>query len=206
MVSNGSRCGFVANEDKSSEAQLPAFSDRYPAVFVSWPHPAVLDPDELLKRCELRTQRRSGPGGQHRNKTSSGVFLTASNWDIVAEATERRSQAQNRVIALTRLRFRLALELRSVSILDHVVTDDEQELRDRYSGSRLKLSDENVAKPAILALVLNDILAAGGQPSLVSKAWRSSTSSIVAFLSGYLPAFLYANEIRAFHSRPPLKA
>ncbi len=196
----------MADESNSTEAQLPAASDRYPAVFVSWPHPAVIEPDELLKRCELRTQRRSGPGGQHRNKTSSGVFLTASDWNIVAEATERRSQAQNRVVALNRLRYRLALELRSVSILDKPVTDAEQELRNRYYGSRLKLNDENVIKPGVLALVLNDMHAAGGQPSLVSKAWRSSTSSIVGFLSSHPPAFTYANEIRAFHSRPPLKA
>ncbi len=196
----------MVDDKTSSEAQLPAVSDRYPAVFVSWPHPAVIDADELLKRCELRTQRRSGPGGQHRNKTSSGVFLTASDWGIVAEATERRSQAQNRVVALNRLRFRLAVELRSVSVLDEPVTAAEQELRDRYSGSRLKLNDENAMKPGVLSLVLNDIHAAGGQPSLVSKAWRSSTSSIVGFLSSHPPAFTYTNEIRTFHSRPPLKA
>jgi hypothetical protein len=196
----------VADDNDATDAQLPGVDARYPAVFVPWPHPATIEGAELLKRCELRTQRRSGPGGQHRNKTSSGVFLTASEWGIVAEATERRSQSQNRDVALTRLRFRLALELRSVSILDQPVSEAEIELRNQYCGSRLKLNDENAIKPAILALVLNDMHAAGGQPSLVSKAWRSSTSSIVGFLYSHSAAFSYVNEIRAFHSRPPLKA
>ena len=49
-----------------------------------------------------------GPGGQHRNKTESGVRLVHRPTGVVVTATERRSQLQNRGAALERLRERLA--------------------------------------------------------------------------------------------------
>ncbi len=195
-----------ADQSPKIQAIPPAPHERFPAVQVDAPHPATIDPDELLKRCELRTQRRSGPGGQHRNKTSSGVFLTLLQHGIVGEATERRSQQQNRVVALSRLRFRLAIGLRSPSIFDTPAQLAEAQLRDQFRGSRLRINEENVIKPAVLALILNDLHAAGGQPSLVAGAWSMSTSAIVAFLSSHAPALVYVNEIRNFHARGTLKA
>jgi protein subunit release factor A len=50
----------------------------------------------------------SGPGGQHRNKTESGVRLLHRPTGVLVTATERRSQGQNRGEALKRLRARLA--------------------------------------------------------------------------------------------------
>ena len=101
-----------------SVAEIPDSRDRLPQVFVDAPHPATLPVEQLLRQCELRTQPRSGPGGQHRNRTSSGAFLHHLPSGIVGEATERRSQAQNRDVVIQRLRFRLAVCLRTVSILD----------------------------------------------------------------------------------------
>ena len=45
-----------------------------------------------------------GPGGQHRNKTASGVRLTHRPTELSVTATERRSQLMNRSQALERLR------------------------------------------------------------------------------------------------------
>ncbi len=174
-------------------------------VMVDAPHPAVLTPDDLLQQCELRTQRRSGPGGQHRNKTSSGAFLTHTPTGIVAEATERRSQPQNRAIALQRLRFKLAVELRTPSILDHNESAAEAELRQQYRRHSLRLNDSNEAKPAVLALVLNDLHASGGQPSAVAPLWSVTTSAIVALIKSHHPAFHFVNQVRAHHGRRGLK-
>ena len=86
----------MSHQDMSHRKSEP--EQRLPVVMVECPHPALLDPDQLLESCDLRTQRRSGPGGQHRNKTSSGVFLHHAPTNTIAEATERRSQADNRRI------------------------------------------------------------------------------------------------------------
>lgn len=55
--------------------------------------------------------RGSGPGGQHRNVTETGVRIRHLPTGIVAQACENRSQARNREVAMERLRQ--ALERRS---------------------------------------------------------------------------------------------
>jgi ribosome-associated protein len=61
----------------------------------------------LAAECDLEVFIASGPGGQHRNKTESGVRLHHRPTGVTAAATERRSQFQNRGAALARLRHRL---------------------------------------------------------------------------------------------------
>jgi protein subunit release factor B len=63
-----------------------------------------LDDDALAASCEVEFFIAGGPGGQHRNKTESGVRLTHPPTEVSVTATERRSQAQNRSVALDRLR------------------------------------------------------------------------------------------------------
>jgi ribosome-associated protein len=64
----------------------------------------ALSDAELLSSCDETFFVGSGPGGQHRNKTESGVRLAHPATGLVVTATERRSQAQNRGAALERLR------------------------------------------------------------------------------------------------------
>jgi ribosome-associated protein len=63
-----------------------------------------LDDESLLKACEVEYFIASGPGGQHRNTTASGVRLTHPPTELSVTATERRSQVQNKGVALERLR------------------------------------------------------------------------------------------------------
>ncbi|ADO69929.1 peptide chain release factor-like protein [Stigmatella aurantiaca] len=63
-----------------------------------------LDDEALLKTCEVEYFIASGPGGQHRNTTASGVRLTHPSTELSVTATERRSQIQNKGVALERLR------------------------------------------------------------------------------------------------------
>lgn len=202
----------MAKQD-STDPVLPETHDRMPVTISNTPHPATLPPAELLKSCELRTQRRSGPGGQHRNKTSSGVFLTHRPTAVVGEATERRSQAANRAVALQRLRFRLATNIRTPSIFDvdeaalHSCEEPKLEstVRQQFMGGSLKLNDQNESKPAVLALLLNDLHASGGQPSAVAAKWSVSTSAIVNLVKSDGDAFSLLNRIRQHHGRRPLK-
>ncbi len=62
----------------------------------------------LLADCDETFFTGGGPGGQHRNKTESAVRLLHRPTGATVTATERRSQAQNRSVALARLRERLA--------------------------------------------------------------------------------------------------
>ncbi len=64
----------------------------------------ALTDEQLLAQCEEEFFVASGPGGQHRNKTESGVRLTHPATELSVTATERRSQAQNRGEALERLK------------------------------------------------------------------------------------------------------
>ncbi|HET9598644.1 MAG TPA: peptide chain release factor-like protein [Anaeromyxobacteraceae bacterium] len=67
----------------------------------------ALGDDALLAECDEAFFVGGGPGGQHRNKTESGVRLAHRPTGVTVTATERRSQLQNRGAALERLRTRL---------------------------------------------------------------------------------------------------
>lgn len=63
------------------------------------------DTDErLLAECELQTFRAGGPGGQHQNKTDTGVRLVHAPSGIVVTSRKTRSQSLNIQDALEKLR------------------------------------------------------------------------------------------------------
>jgi protein subunit release factor A len=60
-------------------------------------------PEEI----RVETFKASGPGGQHRNKRETAVRIRHLPSGITALATEHRSQARNKALALRRLELRL---------------------------------------------------------------------------------------------------
>jgi len=73
--------------------------------------PKLEEEDVDIKKSDLKvdTFRASGAGGQHVNKTESGVRFTHLPTGLITESTEARSQIKNRDIALQRL-YQLILE------------------------------------------------------------------------------------------------
>jgi protein subunit release factor A len=66
-------------------------------------HKSLFSFDEI----RVDTFKASGPGGQHRNKRETAVRVRHLPSGITVLATEHRSQARNKALALRRLDLRL---------------------------------------------------------------------------------------------------
>ena len=98
-------------------------NDKRQTSFASvYVYPVVDDRIEIdINPADLRTDtfRASGAGGQHVNKTESGVRFTHLPTGIVVASTQDRSQHRNRAIAMDMLRARLyELELTKREAID----------------------------------------------------------------------------------------
>ena len=119
-------------------------------------HPSKLPVDVLLRDCTIARVRRSGPGGQHRNKVETGVVIEHSPTGIRAEASERRSQQQNKRTAIFRLRVRLAV-MHRVPVAANAEPDELW--RSRCRGRRIIVSAEHDNFPALLATAIDVVSA-----------------------------------------------
>ncbi|HRX80516.1 MAG TPA: peptide chain release factor-like protein [Pirellulaceae bacterium] len=166
-------------------------------------HPAMLDEATLLSACEVRRQRRSGPGGQHRNKVETAVVITHSPTGIQGEASERRSQEQNRTVAVRRLRVNLAIRYRT-----SVATESYQpsELwRQRCRSQRISVNPEHEDFPAILAEALNLLAACGFEPKEAAPHLACSPSQLIKLLQLEPQAFVELNRQRIERELRPLR-
>lgn len=164
------------------------------------PHPAALTDDELLAACDLEFTRRSGPGGQHRNKVETAAILTHRPSRISAEASEERSQSENRRVALRRLRLKLAVEVRCPpTALPSALWQS------RRKGSRMAVADEHADLPAILAEALDVLVHHEFIASNAAEQLGISTSQLVSLLKQHGPALALLNENRKAAGKPPLK-
>jgi len=154
-------------------------------------HPAILSSGVLLKDCDEVRTRRSGPGGQHRNKTETAVILVHKPTGISAEASERRSQAENRRVALGRLRLRLALEHR-----EPAGVRASESWRGRVRGRRLVVSRDHEDVPALIAEALDQLHAAGFEIPLAAHKLGVTGTQLVRLFKKCPAAWVVLNGCR----------
>ena len=65
---------------------------------------------------EIKTTRGSGPGGQHRNTTDTAVVIKHLPSGLMVRSENEKSQKQNREIALSIIRARLAAQARDEAL------------------------------------------------------------------------------------------
>ncbi len=170
----------------------------------------------LLSQCEVTTRRRSGPGGQHRNKVETGVVLAHRPTGVTAQASERRSQAQNRAVALFRLRLQLALDVRTPAAAngDAPVASDARALSmppsplwcSRCRGGRITVSAEHEDFPALLAEALDAVHAQDFEMPAAAAALGCSATQLVRLLAQEARALLAVNAGREARGLRPLRA
>lgn len=154
-------------------------------------HPASLPSDALRAECTVERTRRSGPGGQHRNKVETAVVLTHLPTGVRAEASERRSQAANLAKAIFRLRVKLALELRTPP------GKAPSELwTSRVAGRRIAVNPEHEDFPALLAEALDVLAASEWSPAPAAAFLGISGSQLVKLLKLLPEALMLLNAHR----------
>lgn len=179
-----------------------AASNRVAQMPNAYPHPAALPPHTLHEQCDVRRTRRSGPGGQHRNKVETAVVLLHRPTGITAQASERRSQAENLGVALRRLSINLALEVR----MQRDSTESPSPLwQSRCRGGKLTISAAHEDFPAILAEALDAIAAHDMHLPDAAGQLGCTTSQLTKLLKAEPRALELVNRGRRERNLVPLR-
>lgn len=164
------------------------------------PHPTLQSREHLLKDCEVTRQRRSGPGGQHRNKVETAIRLQHRPSGVTAEASERRSQAANLSTALQRLRLNLALEVRQ-----HDRQQPSELWSQRCHRGKIVINPEHDDFPALLAEALDFLAAANWNTTDAARTLNCSTTQLVKLLRKEPRSLRKLNDHRCESGLSPLR-
>ena len=160
-------------------------------------HPAAPDDDALLAQCSVGTSRTGGPGGQHRNKVETAVVLTHQPTGVSAKASERRSQVENKRVALRRLRLNLAIVHRLLPRQAKGLGEITSDLwRRRRQGGRLPCNPENKDYPALLAEAMDILADSGWDPKKAGLRLGVTPTQLIRLCKGAAPAIVRINEAR----------
>ena len=163
-------------------------------------HPAELETEQLLGECVVQHTRRKGPGGQHRNKVETAVVLKHLPSGTVAEANEKRSQAENKTVALGRLRHLLAIGIRQGR-----KQPLGERLKNRIQRGKISINSNHEDFPKLLAEVLDRLHLVQYDFPLAAEQMGTSGSQILKFLKLYPPAFDQFNAQRQSRGMPRIK-
>jgi hypothetical protein len=126
-------------------------------------HHLLATDDALIAECDVDRYRASGPGGQHRNKTESAIRLRHRDTGVSAIGEDSRSQSENKLHAVRRLRSAIALQIREPLELDGFV-----------------------ASPRLAALVAGGTAPLGERTRLSGEYWAAIGELLDLLVSGAL--------------------
>ncbi len=165
-------------------------------------HPAQLSIEKLLENCRVERTRRGGPGGQHRNKVESAIVITHDPTGISGQAAERRSQHENRSVAIGRLRLNLAVGNRITRSLE---SQPSELWKSRARGGHIEVSPNHTDFPGLLAEALDYAAIAEFDISAAANRLGVSSSQLVKLFKSFRPAMAYVNCEREKRNLGPLK-
>ena len=160
-----------------------------------------LSEEELLRNCRFDISRGSGPGGQKRNKTSNSVRLTHLPTGISVIAGESRSQAENKLRAVRRLRLKLATDIREDIPPQFEPPDWFLSIR---RNNRIEASHRHEFYAPAAGLILDLFKQLHGSPADVGVMLGVPTTAVIRFLENEPQLWTAANQIRADHGMSPL--
>jgi hypothetical protein len=166
------------------------------------PHPAAIPTEILLRDCEVRHERRRGPGGQHRNKTESAVVIRHLPTGIEGQASERRSQFDNHRNAVKRLRMSLALSIRTERLAETAPTEL---WRSRCHNGRIGINEDHEDFPVLLAEALDVLHSRNVHVPGSADQLGCTPSQLIKLLKKEPRAFLWLNEERRKQGLLPLE-
>ena len=173
----------------------------------SWnnPNSAWLDQTDaiLLADCQVDVYRASGPGGQHRNKTSSAVRLRHGPTGLIVTATESRSQHENRARALRRLRQAIALNQRTAVDLSDSAPSFLADALGR--DPTLQVNRKHDDYWHIVQYVLDVLFVCEGRISEAAQQLDISTGNLNRFIKRDTKLWDHTNRLRQSFGHLPLR-
>ena len=164
---------------------------------------------QLLAQCQVDTYRASGPGGQKRNKTSSAVRVRHPPSGLIVIAEESRSQHENRLRALRRLRQALYLKIRDDLAADSLTPESLQQRDDyreaRNASGRLDLGRKDPRFWPAVGVVLDVLAMVQARVSDAARILGVSTGNLIDFLTVDPKVWEQANILRARFGQKPLR-
>lgn len=163
-------------------------------------HLVELSDEKLLEQCSVKRTRGSGPGGQHRNKVETAIVITHLKTGVIGEASEKRSQDDNKVIAIKRLRQNLAILIRSKRT--EQLGDVAQ---NRVQSKKISVNTNHDDFPILLAEALDRLHENEFDISRASEKLHCTNSQLMKFLKQLPAAFEYFNQQRQARDLPRLR-